>query len=260
MYNNNNNNNNVNEKPPIVKLPCQYNNSDSTTTTISDIKDLSKFRNIYAGGFFDYLHCGHKIFLSIGLLLSKEKFFVSVLQKSPTISTNTTTTIPTATTESTTMKSNNNNEFTICSFGKVSNLSYEYFDKLNDDVTLPLEQRMKHVKSFLSIFAPNHSSIEVISNTRCSDINFCPMTYLTDVDAIIVIPSSINSAKKLNDIRSKRQLPLINIYQLDELKSTSTDNNSKISSTQIRELVKHKRLKILSQHNKMERNRETIYR
>ncbi|KYQ91217.1 hypothetical protein DLAC_08143 [Tieghemostelium lacteum] len=173
-----------------------------------------KFNHVYVGGFFDYFHLGHKEYLSIGALVSKNKFFISVLQK-PSIS---------------------NNSFTSnSSLGDIMNSRIDSSPlKSKDDLSQSIDIRMDQIRQFFRLFHPHHSSIEIITNNRCNNIALCPMTFVEIGSIAIIVPTeTIQTAEKLNEIRNQRQLTPIQLFKIKEL----THNQMKICSTNIRALV-----------------------
>ncbi|KAM9972250.1 hypothetical protein ACTFIW_003609 [Dictyostelium discoideum] len=351
--NNNNNNNKFNEFIKSIEIlkpspysssshnyfdfncyslpPSNNNNNDKNDNLIinfnyKSIKRIQRYGSVYCGGFFDYLHFGHKTFLSIGSLLAKDKFFISVLQKSSFIFSS-----PSPSTSSSPIKcpiaqiNKNNNQVKMndnttnspsnsiynsnninltpiryntspsilqqqlkqeekeeeeispktpktpntpktprtprtpitcpyshdsingiiksskSSIGEIKNFNYDYYDKNNDRLMQPIQVRMNTIIEFLDIFNPFHSLIEVVTNTRCSDINYCPMTLIDNVDSIITIPSSsfttssLNNTHKINLVREKRNLKPISIHLIETVQCYQSNN--KISSSYIRSLL-----------------------
>ncbi|GAM21367.1 hypothetical protein SAMD00019534_045420 [Acytostelium subglobosum LB1] len=150
------------------------------------------YDNVFAGGFFDYLHSGHKYFLSVGALLSNHYFLVTVLQPSDTASST----------------------------------------KHKQHLMQPLDTRIRQVKQFMELFHPYHQHIDIVPNQRCSEIGRCPLVtrQCGPNDAILLIEESVSSGVKINDFRRRNQLAPLHVYRIQEISSGRTPMASPTTS------------------------------
>ncbi|KAF2072653.1 hypothetical protein CYY_006032 [Polysphondylium violaceum] len=197
--------------------------SPPCTLNVFDLATMEKpFNHLFTGGFFDYLHCGHKAYLSLGSMFSKSLFFISILEPKQ---------------EQQQQCNNPSTKTTINSdiVGVVENRVDQYKDKGRYELMQDLDTRIKNVDLFLKTFNPFHEKLEIMTNSRCPQIQFCPMTYNSIVDSLLVSTDSLKSVDKINTIRRTNNLSPLSHFALPSLLSPIT--NEKISSTQIRQLL-----------------------